>query len=109
MPQRRGLPCYFVDDELLHRQSYPPPEYVWNAKTGFASGVIEIQIRRAVLRNGAVREVLDLAIFRGGLGDDLATGVGGFGADVEDPVCLGGDGHVIEVNVDEAIVNAVNL
>jgi hypothetical protein len=29
------------------------------------------------------------------LGDDLAGGVAGFGADVEDPVGLGGDGHVV--------------
>ena len=29
------------------------------------------------------------------MGDDLAAGVAGFGADVEDPVCLGGDGHVV--------------
>jgi hypothetical protein len=29
------------------------------------------------------------------LGDDLAAGVAGFGADVEDPVGFGGDGHVV--------------
>ena len=29
------------------------------------------------------------------MGDDLATSVAGFGADVEDPVGLGGDGHVV--------------
>jgi hypothetical protein len=33
--------------------------------------------------------------FGGALGDDLASGVTGFGADVEDPVGLGGDGHVV--------------
>ena len=32
---------------------------------------------------------------RRALGDDLATGVAGFGADVEDPVGFGGDGHVV--------------
>jgi hypothetical protein len=29
------------------------------------------------------------------LGNDLAADVVGFGADVEDPVGLGGDGHVV--------------
>ena len=29
------------------------------------------------------------------LGDDLAAGVAGFGADVEDPVGFGGNGHVV--------------
>lgn len=29
------------------------------------------------------------------LGDDFAAGVSGFGADVEDPVGFGGDGHVV--------------
>ena len=29
------------------------------------------------------------------MGDDLAAAVAGFGADVEDPVGLGGDGHVV--------------
>ena len=33
--------------------------------------------------------------FRRALGDDLAAGVAGFGAEVEDPVGLGGDGHVV--------------
>ena len=56
-----------------------------------------------------MREDLDSAIFPGGLGDDLATAVASFGPDVEDPVGLGGDGLGVEVNVDEAIVNAVNL
>ena len=39
---------------------------------------------------------IGLGDFLGGaLGDDLAAGVAGFGADVEDPVGLGGDGHVV--------------
>ena len=29
------------------------------------------------------------------MGDDLAAGVAGFGAEVEDPVGFGGDGHVV--------------
>ena len=29
------------------------------------------------------------------MGDDLATGIAGFGAEVEDPVGFGGDGHVV--------------
>jgi len=33
--------------------------------------------------------------FRRALGDDLATGVVGFWAEVEDPVGFGGDGHVV--------------
>ena len=33
--------------------------------------------------------------FRRALGDDLAAGVAGFGAGVEDPVGFGGDGHVV--------------
>ena len=34
-------------------------------------------------------------LFRWALCDDLAAGVTGFGADVEDPVGFGGDGHVV--------------
>jgi hypothetical protein len=33
--------------------------------------------------------------FRRALGDDLAAAIAGFGAEVEDPVRLGGDGHVM--------------
>ncbi len=33
--------------------------------------------------------------FRRALGDDLAAAVAGFGAEVEDPVGFGGDGHVV--------------
>ena len=42
-----------------------------------------------------MREALDLAIFEGAIGDDLAAGFACFGADVEDPVGLGGEGHVV--------------
>jgi hypothetical protein len=47
--------------------------------------------------------------FGGALGDDLAAGFTGFGADVEDPVGLGGDGHVVRDDddgvpfIDEAV------
>ena len=33
--------------------------------------------------------------FRRALGDDFAAAVAGFGADIEDPVGFGGDGHVV--------------
>ena len=47
-----------------------------------------------------MREALDLEIFVGAIGDDLAAG---FGADVEDPVGLGGDGHVV-LDDDDGVV-----